>query len=338
MVLAFGVLYALTATTLIGSGQTLQKFAVSRVASDVDANMANALVSLTEKRGKKRNVEGRSRVSNPVWLLGISLCYAGEVFNGLALGHTSAAVVTPLGIFSVIIASVLGTVFLKEDISRNQRIGYAYILVGVILILFVSPQTGNTLGRTPDEILTSLSSTLFLSGFSSIFLVQTVLIYHALFRRTTINLLASICSLFGAIVVVGSKVISSLLQTAASSKTSLYQTNDAVPALFIIVIMVVGSVVIQEFFKQEALTRFSISKFQPIFFAGFNTAAVLSSVVLFREFDTWVGFTGFLVVFSLAIAVILQGSVKIQMQDGGVGDLEPGSVTGAGVLGMGRPK
>ncbi|KAJ3230004.1 NIPA-like protein 2 [Chytriomyces hyalinus] len=304
MVLALGVMSALLAASLIGTGQTIQKYAISNLNSAVDTQ---------EHASKsKQKQQSQSRVSSPTWLLGIGLTYLGEVFNGLALGQASAAVVTPLNIVSVLVSGVLGCIFLGETLSRSQRYGYACIIAGVGLILVVSPQGGSTLGQSPDEILKSLSSFMFLTGFSSVFLVQTVLIYNAMFRRTTIMLLTCICSLFGAIVVIGSKVVSSLLQTAATSNKPLSATPDAIPALFIMGIMIVGSIVIQEFFKQEALTRFSMTKFQPIFFAGFNTAAVLSSVVLFREFSTWQGLGGFLCVFAVAISVILAGSKLIQ--------------------------
>ncbi|KAI9330764.1 magnesium transporter, partial [Obelidium mucronatum] len=246
------------------------------------------------------------------WICGISLCYVGEVFNWLALGQTSASVVTPLNIVSVLVAGSLGAIFLGEEFNANQRKGYICIIAAVALILFISPKSGSSLGSTPDQVLEALSSYTFLSVFSGIFLIQTFLIYNALFRRTSIILLTSICSLFGAIVVMGGKIITSLLGSATLSSQSLYETPDGIPSLLILLTMVIGSVVIQEYFKQEALTRYSVSTFQPIFFAGFNTAAVLSSVVVFREFETWQGLFGFLVVFGVAIAIILVGSRMIQ--------------------------
>ncbi|KAJ3290169.1 hypothetical protein BCR33DRAFT_111932 [Rhizoclosmatium globosum] len=305
--LFLGVCFALIAASLIGTGQTLQKYALTQLLQ------LPPLPHSDSKDRRKKKPEQTSRTKSPYWIFGFSLCYLGEVFNWLALGQTSASVVTPLNIVSVLVAGTLSAVFLGEEVNRSQKKGYLCIIVAVALILVASPSGANTsLGSTPKEVLESLSRYEFLTGFSGVFLVQTYLIYLAMFRRTSILLLTAICSLFGAIVVVGGKVITSLLGAAATSSHSLYSTPDAIPSLLIIITMVVGSVVIQEYFKQEALTRYSVSKFQPIFFAGFNSAAVLSSVILFKECETWQGLIAYLLFFGFAIGIILVGSQMIQ--------------------------
>ncbi|KAJ3075223.1 hypothetical protein HDU98_008830 [Podochytrium sp. JEL0797] len=298
--LLFGVFFALIAASLTGTGQTVQKYAISR------------LQQLPSGDSKDKKKEATSRIASPLWRLGIALCYLGEAFNWLALGQTSASVVTPLNIVSVLVSGTLSAVFLKEDVNLAQKKGYLCIIFAVAVILFASPSKDSSLGSTPAQVLESLSSYEFLAAFSGIFMIQTFLIYHALFRRTSILLLTSICSLFGAVVVAGGKIITSLLGAAATSSQSLYQTPDAIPTLIIILIMVVGSIVIQEYFKQEALTRYSVSKFQPIFFAGFNTAAVLTSVIVFRECETWAELVVYLMFFGVAMSIIMVGSRLIQ--------------------------
>ncbi|KAJ3195085.1 adenylate kinase [Irineochytrium annulatum] len=213
----------------------------------------------------------------------------------------------------------------------TQRNGYFLILLAVFAILAVSPKGGNSIGDTPAEVLENCTSYLFVSGFSGIFIGLTVVIYQVIVRQNqTLPLLVACCSLFGAITVISGKIISVIIRLSAieehkahpdssphkgvvqdsyeSMQKESASATDIIPSLIVLVVMVAGSIVGQEVFKQEALTRYAVSTFQPVLFAGFNTAVVLSNIILFREIATFGELLFFTLVFGISISVALIGS------------------------------
>lgn len=100
-----GICAALLGNLLIGLGQALQKRAVHQ----------DPLTS---------NTSTQSSSAGHLWLLGIVLCYAGELGgNWLAMAHVSAAVVAPLGLVSVVVCAVLAERWVGENVGRRQWVG-----------------------------------------------------------------------------------------------------------------------------------------------------------------------------------------------------------------------
>ncbi|KAJ3208481.1 hypothetical protein HDU83_006660 [Entophlyctis luteolus] len=303
MGLLTGICLALVAASLIGTGQTVQKYGILQ---------AHAQQLQQPTRGRASRGGALAHIHSKVWMLGLCVSYAGEALNILALAQAPASIVTPLNIVSVLVSGGLGAAVLGEPVSPRKLRGYGCIVASVAVIVLTAPRPPAQGARTPSAVLDLLSSTLFLSAFACVFILQTLLIYSALFRRTTLSLLVCICSLFGAITVVSAKAITSLIGASISSNISLSATSDAIPSLAILITMAGGSIVIQEYFKQEALARYSVTTFQPVFFAGFNTAAVLSSTLLFREFTSFSALAFFFVTFACAVSGILVGSRFVQ--------------------------
>ncbi|KAJ1728153.1 hypothetical protein LPJ61_004185, partial [Coemansia biformis] len=73
-----------------------------------------------------------------------------------------------------------------------------------------------------------------------------------------------------------------------------------------------ASIVGQESFRQQALGRYSVMRFQPVFFATFNVVATLSGLLLFRELDGWTHAATFFAVFATGISLIIYGSRFLQ--------------------------
>jgi hypothetical protein len=219
--------------------------------------------------------------------------------------------------------------FLGEIITPRQRQGYLMIAVAVLAILLVAPKSSE-LGETTHDVLEKCSSTFFIAGFASIFVAQSALIFHILVRgKDSLRYLVSACSLFGAITVTSGKLISVLIRLSTATPTTAndagakstmalkHETEDAADttiSLAILIVMVVAAIGGQEYFKQEALARFPVSTFQPLLFAGFNIAAVLSNVILFKEIQQLPTMVIFLVVFSLAMIGILYGTQLINVE------------------------
>jgi hypothetical protein len=111
------------------------------------------------------------------------------------------------------------------------------------------------------------------------------------------------------------------IKAAVSHNTTAYTPEAAQAALFILLITLVGSIIGQEVFKQQALSRFPVSQFQPLFYAAYNSIAVLSSVFAFQELPpvaaSWLWFITW---FTVGMAVITRGSLEVGGGSGSNGD------------------
>ncbi len=136
-----GLAAALLGNVLIGAGQTLQKYALNRLSRD--RPVKPPLLPTGRSRGLRRtpidthkHSSGRPRYTDNAWLAGILLNYIGEICgNWLALSLASAAVVTPMGIMSVVVNAVLAQKFLGEVVGRDKRRGYYSIMVRRVVTL-----------------------------------------------------------------------------------------------------------------------------------------------------------------------------------------------------------
>ncbi|KAJ3333753.1 hypothetical protein HDU76_004249 [Blyttiomyces sp. JEL0837] len=259
-----GIGFVLFGSTLIGIGQTVQKYAINRLTAGQGSALPLPSPQLPQTRGARSNRadQGKSRVRDPIWILGILLSYMGEIFgNWFALSYVSAAIVTPLGIVSVVIAAFLSSRFLGENITMKQSRGYAVIIIAVLGILIIAPKDGRSLGVTTVEVLENCTTTLFIAGFCSIFVVQSYLIYQIIvLRRESLLILVAVCSLFGAINVTAGKIISVLTRLSAEGAHTAVKTEGH---------RHFNSPSTQSSEDADVLSA-------PVLFAGFNTAAVLT--------------------------------------------------------------
>ncbi|KAJ2662134.1 hypothetical protein IWW48_002030 [Coemansia sp. RSA 1200] len=269
------------------------------------------------------------RYTSKAWILGLVMNYAGEVFgNSVALSYLSASVVAPLGIISVIVNLVLAERFLGERITPNQRYGFTVIMAGVGLILLVAPRKSAASDALQFVELVSTSGILGLFGM--LFIVQTALIsLIRLGRRESLFLYVLVASLFGAMNVMVSKILTTFVrlkltfsaipnpadivfygatQAAHARPLVLFLTGPQILAAVVMALSIVG----QESFRQQALGRYSVMQFQPVFFATYNVVATLSGLLLFKELDGTAHALLFFSVFSLGIALILYGSRFLQ--------------------------
>ena len=74
------------------------------------------MISMPQSTRKKSL---KARIKDPLWIFGIALTYFGEIFgNWFALSYISPAIVTPLGIFSVILAAALSSMYVTLNIQK----------------------------------------------------------------------------------------------------------------------------------------------------------------------------------------------------------------------------
>ncbi|KAK5669955.1 hypothetical protein BDV3_004061 [Batrachochytrium dendrobatidis] len=357
-----GLAAAVVGSVCIGSGQTLQKYALNRIAQQ---HLPTQTATMQKRHGNPiyAGTTGFERFSDRLWLIGISLSYFGELGNWAALSLASAAVVTPLGIVSVLTNVFLAQYFLEEHITNRQRRGYMFVLAGVFGILIVAPKGESSLGSSISEILSSCARPGMVNSFTFLFIAIVLLIYQIFVNQVhKITLYVAVCSLFGTLTITSAKILSLLMrlpptktfvskanETMWLSNTSTMDFDTTLPhtpllgsekiplvglleqkdfektlksnslviataylALTLIIVMSIGG---QEFFKQQALGRFPVSRFQPMLYAGFNGCVVLSSVLLFGETESGLQTFLFIVSFGICMSAIVMGISIVQKDD-----------------------
>lgn len=299
----------------------------------------------------------KTRFNSPVWLIGLIMCYCGEFGNVLGLAFASASIISPLGIISVFSNAILAQRILGERVTGyRQQIGYLWILIGVCGILFIAPKPSDSVPLLGIEAALTVEDWRAFLGQSYLMHCVVVLFAVAVWglssiiahhRSTTIKhhsespdavenigtFLVSGAS-FGAVSIIAIKVLSQYFRIIGGSEESrsaptladdpnLLQNESVsfatviLPLFLLIGIAVAG----QEVMKQLALSRFPVSKFQPQYYAVYNSVVVLASSVVFQEitggFWNWLTFFA---LFACGILCVVHGSSMIQSQNDEVVD------------------
>ncbi|KAJ1938694.1 hypothetical protein FBU59_004361 [Linderina macrospora] len=352
-----GLSAALLGNVVIGTGQCLQKYALNklqrewetrRVEHSIDTSVAydTGYSSSLDIRSRSSSLTGpsysrgavttatpsddgpRPRYTEKLWIAGLLMNYAGELFgNSVALSYLSASVVAPLGIIAVIVNMVLAERFLGERVTANQRYGFMVIMAGVGCILLVAPR--KAAANDAVQFIEVVSTSGILGLFGLFYVVQAVLITMIRKGRQSLFLYVLVASLFGSMNVMVSKILTMFMRLRLSysaipnpADIVFYGAVEAAkvrPAILFLTgpqvlaaIVMVASIVGQESFRQQALGRYPVMEFQPVFFATFNVVATLSGLLLFKELDGWMHGLVFFSAFFVGIGFILYGSKFLQ--------------------------
>lgn len=161
------------------------------------------------------------------------MAYLGDFCgNGIALSYISAAVVTPMGIVSVVVAAVLAKIYLGEEITSTQRNGYTIMCLGIFIVLTVAPKGQPDLGNSIPEVFSKCRTPAFVFGLGLILCSIVGIIYQILIkkREKEMHLYVLVQALFGTVSIIASKVLSfcvKLLATSDKNSLNTKMLNDA---------------------------------------------------------------------------------------------------------------
>ncbi|KAI8808480.1 hypothetical protein BJ742DRAFT_677959 [Cladochytrium replicatum] len=196
-----------------------------------------------------------------------------------------------------------------------------------------------------QQLLNTFTSSTSISVFGFIAVALSGLIYLVVVQgRQTLPSYVSIISLLGSVTVNFGKILSTVIRlTATHHARPEPRIPDVIPPpplpipLFdnssgsavtgpspsvveipveapnlaftvpLLLVILVGAILAQEFFKQMALGRFRISQLIPLIYAGFNCTVVVTSIVLFGELSSVTDFIDFFSLFAIAMSVIFLG-------------------------------
>ncbi|KAJ2299148.1 hypothetical protein IWW54_006528 [Coemansia sp. RSA 2705] len=312
---------------LLETGSSTGRSQAVAYASAIDMRARGASVSRGAPAGGGHVAAARgprARYTSKLWVLGLALNYAGEACgNAVALSYLSAAVVAPIGIVAVLVNVVLAERLLGERVSSNQRFGFSVIVAGVACILLVAPRGAGADDATGFVRMVQASG--LVRVFCALYAVQALLVWVLRTGRQSLYLYVAVAAVFGTMSVMVSKLMTMYLRLRLAfaalpnpADVAVYGAGAAVgaravtlPRVLLVLAMCV-SVVGQESFRQQALGRYPVMQFQPVFFAAYNVVATLTGLVLFRELRGWAHALVFFSAFSLGIALIAYGSRFLQ--------------------------
>ncbi|KAJ3044889.1 hypothetical protein HDV00_000171 [Rhizophlyctis rosea] len=232
----------------------------------------------------------------------------GEAANFAAYSYAPAILVTPLGAGSVLVGAVLASVFLKEELGIEGKIGCALCILGSVIIVLHSPEEKAI--ESVDEILEYVLQPGFILYILSVAVLSIWLIYKVAPVHGKQNMLVyiAICSLVGSISVMACKGFGIAIKLTFAGHNQLVY-----PSTYVFGITVIGCAVTQMNYFNKALDLFSTNRVTPIYYVFFTTATIIASVILFKGFndtntkDVVSMFSGFLTIF---IGVFMVNSHK----------------------------
>ncbi|CEG73648.1 Putative DUF803-domain-containing protein [Rhizopus microsporus] len=263
-----GVTLAVTSGIFIGSSFVFKK--------------KGLLQSVSESGGVAG--EGYTYLKSAMWWTGMILMIVGELCNFVAYAFTQAILVTPLGALSVVISAVLSSIFLKEKLSFQGKIGCLQCILGAVIIVLHAPEESQA-DTTIETFKKSALSVGFLVYAGLAVCISLFLIFYCGPRWGKKNMLVYIviCSLIGSISVVFTQGLGSAIVHTITNRDENQFTNWFI---YVVLGIVIVTLIIEIVYLNKALNLFNTALVTPTYYVIFTTLTIVSSIVLYRGFDT----------------------------------------------------
>ena len=203
---AIGISLAIASGVFIGTSFVLKKM-----------GLLKANVKYNEEAG-----EGYGYLKNAFWWTGMTLMIIGEIFNFVAYAFVDAILVTPLGALSVVIATILSAIFLKERLSFVGKVGCFMCIIGSIVIVMNAPHQSSA--ATIQDMKKFVLAPGFLS-YAGVIIVGCTFValwVGPRYGKKSMLVYLSICSLIGGLSVVCTQGLGAAVVTQASGKQNQF--------------------------------------------------------------------------------------------------------------------
>lgn len=252
-----------------------------------------------QKRQGHGSDDNFNYLQNPIWWAGMVTMITGEIANFAAYTFAPAILVTPLGALSVLIGAVLASIFLKEQLGVQGKLGCALCLLGSVIIVLHAPADKDV--ETVDEILNYALQPGFMIYCLLVAAFALGMIYKVAprFGKKNPLIYISICSTVGSVSVMSIKGFGIALKLTLAGNNQLTH-----PSTYVFAIVVVVCILTQMNYFNKALDQFDTSIVNPLYYVTFTTFTLCASFILFRGFNTTNAvntislLAGFLVIFS----------------------------------------
>ncbi|KAI0448139.1 magnesium transporter NIPA-domain-containing protein [Xylaria telfairii] len=216
-------------------------------------------------------------LKSPSWWLGQVLMTVGEMGNFLAYGFAPASIVSPLGVVALISNCVIAPIFFGE-VFRTRDFWGVLIAVGGAITVVLSAK-GEETKLDPHDVwdaITTMAFEIYLGV--TIFLIVVLMWASPRYGNKTILIDLGLVGLFGGYTALTTKGVSSML-------SSTLLKAFATPVTYGLIIILLGTAVMQVRYVNKALQRFDSTQVIPIQFVLFTLSVIIGSAVLYRDFE-----------------------------------------------------
>jgi len=226
--------------------------------------------------------QGHAYLSNGLWWTGMILMIIGEVCNFVAYAFTQAILVTPLGALSVVISAVLSSIFLKEKLSFDGKIGCALCIIGATIIVVHAPST--QVANSIDEFRQEFFHPLFLGYAITCIFLTLIIIWRVAPKYGSKNMLVyiSVCSMIGSLSVVTTQGLGTAIVTTIMDPSQNQLTNWF---FYVVAAFVVVTLLTEINYLNKALNIFNTAMVTPVYYVFFTGLTIISSAILSNGFN-----------------------------------------------------
>lgn len=261
-----GLSLAISSSVFIGSSFIIKKVALKKLQASGNV---------------RASAGGFAYLKQWLWWLGLITMGIGEAANLLAYAFAPAALVTPLGALSVLVAAVLSSKFLNEKLNFIGKIGCFLCIIGSIIFVIHSPKSEEITGFS--ELVDKLFDYLFLTYVGTIFLMCLIikLVFIPRFGNTNIAVYLLLCSSIGSLTVVFCKGVALGVRESFSGHVNNF-SNYVFWLLFVTAVI---CIMIQMNYLNKSLDIFNTSIVTPVYYVMFTILVIIASGILFKEWD-----------------------------------------------------
>ncbi|KAH6969090.1 magnesium transporter NIPA-domain-containing protein [Fusarium avenaceum] len=234
----------------------------------------------SERNGSKQDADDEtssSYLKSPYWWLGQVLITLGEMGNFLAYGFAPASIVSPLGVVALISNCIIAPAMFNEKFRHRDFWGVVIAVGGVVTVVLSAKQEETKLN--PHDVWDAITTLAF-----EIYLAVTISLIFCLmwasprYGKHTILIDLGLVGLFGGYTALATKGVSSML-------SSTLWGAFATPVTYVLIVILLGTAVMQIRYVNKALQRFDSTQVIPIQFVMFTLCVIIGSAVLYRDFE-----------------------------------------------------
>ncbi|XP_026732314.1 magnesium transporter NIPA2 [Trichoplusia ni] len=263
---SIGLTLAIASSVFIGSSFIIKKVALKKL--QLSGNV-------------RASAGGFAYLRQWLWWLGLLTMGIGEAANLLAYAFAPAALVTPLGALSVLVAAILSSKFLNEKLNFIGKIACLLCIIGSIVFVIHSPKSEEI--DSFSMLVDKLFDYSFVSYVGSICVMSLIIkfVFVPRFGNTNITIYLLLCSSIGSLTVVSCKGVALGVRESISGEVN----NFSHYMFWLLFLTAVGCIMVQMNYLNKSLDIFNTSIVTPVYYVMFTILVIVASGILFKEWD-----------------------------------------------------
>ncbi|KAF9436207.1 hypothetical protein BGZ76_004560 [Entomortierella beljakovae] len=224
--------------------------------------------------------EGHAYLKSFMWWTGMIMMIVGEICNFVAYAFVQPILVTPLGALSVVICAILSSIFLRERLNLQGKVGCAQCIVGATIIVLHAPEQHAV--KTIQEFEHYMKQPLFLSWSGAIIIFSIALILKAgpKWGKQHMIIYIGVCSLIGSLSVVATQGLGAAIVHNISTGEPQFNYWFT---YFVIVFMVI-TLLTEINYLNKALNLFNTAMVTPTYYVTFTSTTIITSAIFYQGF------------------------------------------------------